>query len=132
MGHHETGVRGMSTSAGLLRRGGALYRRGEHVRALDIYLRYLDAHPRGVAGWVGVARTLYVMHEVDGALAACDCVLAFEPHHRAALTLRERIGADERMRPAMPARQPPDLPLETFELVPALVHLIAALFHGGV
>jgi hypothetical protein len=40
-----------------------------------------------------MARVLFRLREVDGALAACDCALALVPDHHGALDLRERVAA---------------------------------------
>lgn len=113
----------MSTSAGLLRRGAALYRSGEFVSALRAFERHLDAHHRDAEGWIWMARALFRLREMDGALAACDCALSLAPDHRAALALRERIAA-ERVKPSAPAKNTLELPPEAFELVFALIGLV--------
>lgn len=84
----------MSSSAGLLKRGAVLYRKGEFVGALRVFEHYVDAHPRSAAGWLAMARALLRLREMDGALAACDCALALVPDHRAALEARERLVAE--------------------------------------
>ena len=116
----------MSSSAGLLERGRALYRRGAFAAALRAFERFVDAHPRSAEGWLAMAYVLLRLREAEAGLAACEVALDLMPNNAAALALRERIAA-ERASVQVSTKEPLELPPEIFELVPALFHLIGSL-----